>query len=432
VLAGIGAATVLTWPGESRAQYLETYFPTSVPGYNQLMGVTVLTRPRPLYDQPGVHAGSFLIKPSLDEGTGYNSNPTGVASAPGSWVLKTSPTVTANSEWSRNSLGISLGADNYQYWNTPNSSHTDWNASLGGGYTIGRHELTLAYSHLSLHEAPGDIGSVPADTFIHYQVNDIRSAYTFELGRFSFTPNIDFRNYTYDNTTQGGAFLSQQYRNRNVVSGGVTTGYALSDRTSLLLVLQGYQTYYTANPIGQPTPNSTGVMALTGLDYEASGVWRYQVLVGVQTREFQSSQFKTETQPIAEAAAIWSPTGLTTVTGRLARVIEDAGSEGSAGYTYTTAQLILDHEYLRNVLLQGRAGVQVAQYLQGGGTQTSFSFGGGVNWLMNRNMRLSANYDFTTQGSASNSTFNGQPNPTTLNTGAFNRNLFMVALHFGL
>jgi opacity protein-like surface antigen len=83
--------------------------------------------------------------------------------------------------------------------------------------------------------------------------------------------------------------------------------------------------------------------------------------------------------------------------------------------------------------LQGRAGVQLAQYMQSGsGTQTSFSVGGGVNWLMNRNMRLSADYDFTTQTSGSNTTFNGQPNLTTINTGAYNRNLVLVALHFGL
>jgi hypothetical protein len=433
MLAGIGAATVLAWPTASRAQYLETYFPSSVPGYDQLLGVTVLTRPRPLYEQPGVRAGGFLIKPSLDEATGYDSNPIGVSSSPGSWLLKTSPSVTANSEWSRNSLGVSLSADNYQYWNTPNDNHTNWTTSIGGGYTIGRSDLTLGYSHLSLNQSPGDIGAVPSDTFVHYQVDDIRSAYTFDLGRISFTPNIDARHYYFDNTTIQGVPTSQQYRNRYVLSEGVTTRYALSDRRNLLFVVQGVHSRYTDIPAGTPTTNSNGVIALAGLDYEATGVWRYQVLAGIQFRAFESSVFKSETAPIAEASVIWTPTGLTTVTARLARFIEDASTEGTAGYTYTTARLIVDHEYLRNVLLQGRAGVQLAQYMQSGsGTQTSFSVGGGVNWLMNRNMRLSADYDFTTQTSGSNTTFNGQPNLTTINTGAYNRNLVLVALHFGL
>jgi len=347
--------------------------------------------------------------------------------------LKTAPSVTANSEWSRNSLGVSLSAENYQFWNTPNNDYTNWTAAIGGGYTIGRHDLTLAYSHLSLHQAPGDVGAVPSDTFVHYQVDDVRSAYTFDLGRFSFTPNIDAAHYYFDNTTIQGVPTSQQYRNRYVLSEGVTTRYALAEQRNLMLVVQGIQSRYTDIPAGSPTSNSNGVVVLAGLDFVATGVWRYQLLAGVQVRTFEASQFKTETAPIAEASVIWAPTGITTVTARLARFIEDASAEGTAGYTYTTARLVVDHEYLRNVLLQGRAGVQLAQYLQGSsGTQTSFSVGGGVNWLMNRNMRLSADYDFTTQTGGNNSTFNGQPNLTTLNTGAYNRNLFLVALHFGL
>jgi hypothetical protein len=432
MLAGLGGAAVLTWPTASHAQYLETYFPGSVPGYDQELGVTVLSRQRPLYAEPGVHAGSFLVKPQLGESFGYDSNPIGVKSAPGSWVLQTAPSVSANSDWSRNSLGIDVSATNYRYLNTPNDSHTDWNASIGGGYTIGRHDLTLAYSHLSLNQSPGDIGAVPSDTFVHYQVEDVRSAYTFDAGRFSFTPNVDFRNYTFDNTTIQGVPVSQQYRNRNVVSGGVTTRYALSDQRNLIFVLQGVESTYTKNPVTTPIPNSTGILALGGLDYEASGVWRYQLLLGVEVRTYQSSAYKTQTAPVAQASVIWTPTGLTTVTGQLARVIEDAAAEGSAAYTYTTARLIVDHEYLRNVLLQGRAGMQVAQYGQGGGTQTSFTVGAGVNWLMNRNMRLSADYDFTTQNSGSSATVVGTPNLTALSTGAYNRDLFLVALHFGL
>lgn len=431
-LAGIGGATILVWPTASRAQYLETYFPASVPGYDQELGVTVLSRQRPLYDEPGMRAGSFLVKPRLDEGFGYDSNPIGVQSTPGSWLLRTSPSVSANSDWSRNSLGINLSADNYQYWNTPNDSHTDWTTSIGGGYTIDRNDLTLAYSHLSLHQSPGDIGAVPSDTFVHYQVDNVRSAYTFDLGRFSFTPNIDARSYYFDNTTIEGVPTSQQYRNRYVLSGGITTRYALSDRHNLLFVLQGVDSHYTSTPVGQPTSNSTGILALGGLDYEVTGVWRYQVLVGVEVRKFQSAEFKTQTAPLAEASAIWTPTGLTTVTARLARVIEDASSEGTAGYTYTTARLVVDHEYLRNVLLEGRAGLQVAQYLQGGSTQTSFTFGGGVNWLLNRNMRLSADYDFTTRSSGSSAPVTGQPNLTTLTSSGYNRNLFLITMHFGL
>ena len=66
---------------------------------------------------------------------------------------------------------------------------------------------------------------------------------------------------------------------------------------------------------------------------------------------------------------------MTTVTATLTRSMEDAAQETVAGYTYTSARLVVDHEYLRNVLLQASVGVQRADFLQGGGHQTGFSAG---------------------------------------------------------
>ena len=115
-----------------------------------------------------------------------------------------------------------------------------------------------------------------------------------------------------------------------------------------------------------------------------------------------------------------------------AREIENPAAADTSGYVYTRAGLVVDHEYLRNVLLQGRLGVQVAQYLQGGGTQTSFSTGARINWLINRNMSLLANYDFSTQGGGTSSAVSGQPNLTTLNIRKSTRNMFLVGIRFAL
>ena len=147
-------------------------------------------------------------------------------------------------------------------------------------------------------------------------------------------------------------------------------------------------------------PDSTGYQVLVGLDDDADAVWRYRVLLGWEVRTFRASQYRTHQAPIAEAALIWSPSGMTTVTATLARSIEDAAQEGNAGYTYTRAQVMVDHEYQRNVLLNGFIAVQRANFLQGGGQSGGFSLGGGVTWLVNRNVRLSATYDSPISGGA--------------------------------
>ena len=44
--------------------------------------------------------------------------------------------------------------------------------------------------------------------------------------------------------------------------------------------------------------------------------------------------------------------------------------------------MVVDHEYLRNVLLQASASAQYAQYLPAGGYASSFSLGVGATWLI--------------------------------------------------
>ena len=446
-VAALAAAVTVAGAAVARAQSLDAYFPAGIPGYGTQQGVTVLSRQRPLYDEPGVRVGDFVIRPTLDESFGYNSNLLGISGTPGSFLVKTSPAISAYSDWSRDRVGVSLSLDNYAYLNTPRQNETDANVSIGGAYTIGRSDLDLAYSHLSLHQTGTEVGALASDLPIHYSVDDVRTDYTIDLGRLSFVPNVDLSDYNFDNATILGVNTGQQYRDRVVATGGVTTRYELSDANHLLLVLQGVDSHYTQPQPGQPTNNSTSFLAMAGIDYQANGVFRYRLLAGVEHRDFASSTFKSRTAPIVQAGVIWTPTGLTTVTGTVSRTIEDVTAEGTEGYVYNNANIVVDHEYLRNVLLQGRVGFQAAQFL-GGGSQDSYSIGGGVTWLLNRHMRLSANYDYVDQHGSSSGNTNGvlTPvilntgttltsavlNPNTLTTGSYTQSLFLVTLHLGL
>ena len=165
------------------------------------------------------------------------------------------------------------------------------------------------------------------------------------------------------------------------------------------------------------------MLALGGIDYGGT-IWNVRLLAGWEQRDFAASQYRAHGAPVAEADVVWSPSGLTTITGTLARTIEDAAQEGVAGYTYTVARLAIDHEYLRNVLLHGAASVQHANFLQGGGVQTLYTLDAGVTWLMNRRMRLSATEAFTDLNSTA-----GQSAPS---NGGYVRNVMLLTLGFGL
>jgi hypothetical protein len=411
--------------GGVRAELLSSYFPVGVPGYGTAPGVTVASRERPDFDPFGVRADSFLLRPQWEEGLGYDNNVFGSGTGQrGSWLVGSHPSLLVGSDWSRDSLGGYLGADDLRYLDQPSQSFTNWTAALGGGLSIGRDQLTISVAHFNLHQPRTELDAVPSDTPVAYQVNDVRAGYTIALNRASVTPSLAFTTYRYDATTIRGLPAAQAYRDRNVVQGAIITRYELSPKRDLLLVTRALDVHYVAPQAGTPTRDSTGYQVLVGLADDGDAVWRYRVLLGWEVRTFRAPQYSMHQAPIAEAAVIWSPSGLTTVTATLARGIEDAAQEGIAGYTYTAARVVVDHEYLRNVLLKGYAGAQYDDYLQGGGHDSRFSLGGGVTWLLNHNLRLSATYDFTDQ--------RGTTSPTLLTTGNYTRSMGLLTLRVGM
>jgi hypothetical protein len=403
---------------------LSTYFPAGVPGYGAAPGVTVASRARPDFDPPGIRLGSFVFHPQLEQALGYDSNVFGAAHPQGSWIVGTRPSLLVASDWSRHSLGGYVSIDDSRYLDQPHQGRTDWTASLGGTLSVGRDQLTVAAAHLSLHQDRTELDALPSDAPVAYQLEDVRAAYTIALNRVSVTPSLAFSSYRYDDTTILGAPAPQGYRDRNVVQAAVAPRYELAPQRNLLLVTRLLGSNYIAPQLGAPSRDSTGYQVLMGFSDDADAVWRYRVLLGWEMRAFRAAQYQTRQSPMAEAAAIWSPSGLTTVTATLSRSIEDAAQEGIAGYTYTNARLVVDHEYQRDVLLRFTAGMQHADYLQGGGQSTGVSLGGGVTWLLNRHMRLAATYDFTGQ--------RGSSNPALQTTGNYMRSLGLLTLRLGM
>lgn len=245
-----------------------------------------------------------------------------------------------NSDWARDSLGGFFGVDDERYLDQPRQGFTNWTGSLGGAVAVGRDQLTISVAHFALHQARTDLDALPSDEPVGYRVDDARVHYTIALDRLAITPGVAFSAYRYDSATIFGVPASQAYRNRDVPQGDVTARYELSPQRDLLVVTRVVGSHYMTPQVGVPTRDSTGYQVLVGLGDDSDGMWRYHVLVGWEDRVFHASQDSAHQAPIAEAAVIWSPSGMTTITGKLIRSIEDAAQEGVAGYTYTGARLV--------------------------------------------------------------------------------------------
>jgi hypothetical protein len=419
----VGAALSLG-SAEASAQVINSYFPPGTFGFDRALGVTVLSRERSLYDTSGIPAGAFIIRPQVDESLFFNSNPNGSSTPSGSAGVRTGAAIAAASNWNRNSFEAVAGVDDHRYFSQPRNNFTDWNVGLRGGYTISDSELAVGYAHKEYYQLGTVIGAVASQTPMLTVTDTAQINYTVNLNRFAFTPDLSASAYRFGTATVAGVKLSQAFLDRNVVAAGLTTRYSMSDVGGILFIVRASSDHYLHGQAGQLSNNSTSLDLLTGFDYQAKGPWRYRFLVGVEQQSYQASQLSSQTATLVEGSIIWTPSGRTTLTGSVLRSIEPPQTSGTRGYVLTSPKLTIDFELLRNVILQGRAAVQYAEFLQGGGTQTSYAAGASANWLITPLLRMSFDADYVKQVGTTNANI-----PT---SGKFDQTVVAVTLHFAI
>ena len=199
--------------------------------------VTVLSRLRPEYDPPGIRSGEFIIRPWLVESGGYESNVLGTSAAKGSALVESNAEVSAQSDFSRNSVHAAVSVDDLRYLDLARQSYTNWQAAIGGTLDIGRDTLSLDYSHLTLNQTALDLDTPIITTPLPFTIDVARVAYRALLSRLSVTPNVSVARFSFSNGYTAGGPYQQSYRDRNVVTPGVTLGYELAPRRQLVLVV---------------------------------------------------------------------------------------------------------------------------------------------------------------------------------------------------
>jgi hypothetical protein len=260
-------------------------------------------------------------------------------------------------------------------------------------------------------------------------------SYKAAFSALSLQPGIDVTWFNYDNGTVQGMPYVQAYRDRVMFTPSLTASYEFAPLRSLVLIVSDSDARYTNEQATTPTRNFNDISVLAGVNYDTGGEIRFRVLVGYETRHFSSVQFPTISAPTVEASAVWTPTGLTTITGTVARYIEDSASENTVGLTSTAVRLALDHEYLRNVLINANAGFIAYEYQQNQqnqgnqGNQSYLTLGTSVTWLINQHMRLVGRYDFATR--QSNTPIVGLSTSQSL-AGGYSDNRFLLQLRIGL
>jgi len=377
-------------------------------------GETVTNRPRPELDRLGVRAGGLFIYPRLGLQEFYNDNIFATDSdEEDDFITLVSPRVDVASDWTQHAFDLYAKAAIGRHADQTEEDFEDFSVGTNGRLDITqRAKLRAGVSYDRLHEGRGSPdddrrqgGSPPVELTL-FDVGSVFLTYQQRLGRFLLESGGEVDRLDYDNVSrEDGTIINNDERDRAIYAGNLKIGYEfMPGYTAFTRGEVDYRRYDDLccdDPPNQFDRDSQGYLIEVGTDFDVTAVLLGDVAIGYRSQDYDDPSFDTIGDVAGRASLTWNPTGLTTVSALITRgeVIETTQS-GSAAIFETAGRVTVDHELLRNLLLQATVSVSDDDYQDIPRSDTYVLAGFGAKYLMNRYIDLDLSYRYLSLGSS--------------------------------
>ncbi len=404
VALGLALGSLAVAPAAHAQQAMQSQLlnPDIPPDYSQGRNVSVLERPHPEYDALGWHEGGFTIFPTLSTGFGYSDNIFGTRdNKVGDEYFAVAPQVTINSDWSRNAISATVGADLREFVSHASEDEQGWHVALNGRYDISSNDYLVAgFTAHKLYEeqdsgyyptgAAAPLGYVDTDTFLRAN---------HQTGRLHLILAGDFHTYSYDSVLAvGGGQLAQNFNDHNAWRVTGRGEYNLTPDTALFTEISHTDNTYTHTNLGQDL-SGTENRYLTGANFDLTALIRGTVGVGYIQRDYDNAAFRAVSGLATDVKLEYFPTTLLTVTGSVKREIDDSVDFNVGGFISTQSQLRADYELLRNLLLNAEVTYEDDAFHGVSRDDHILTYGVGGHYNFTRNIGVEAFGSYTDRSS---------------------------------
>ena len=401
----------------------------SATNYYLERGTTILDRPAPELTPLGLRFGAFLLCPRIELDEVYNDN---IFATGGrrreDFITVVSPQFEVRSNWTQHEIGFAAGASVGTYWEHPQENYADIFLTQTGRYDISRNHAVfgrLGYDHV--HEER-DSPDNPANSANPVEFDVWRAGVSFASRglRIGYQVDADYRYEDYKNVAAlGGTILNEDIRDNSLYSIAGRVSYEIAPRYQAFGQVAVNRRDYNGPQFGI-NRNSTGYRGDVGAKVDITGVTFAEVFVGYLVQDYESSVLSNVQGFDGGLRVVWNPTQITSVTFLADRQVQDTNSialtvDGlpltTSGYLRSNVGASVDHELMRNLLLNGRVNYQNDDYEGVDRTDNRVDVGLGLRYSLTRNVYLGGSYTYTIRTSDGAGAF-----------GDFHRNLFLLRL----
>ena len=354
--------------------------------------------PRTPGDPTGIRLGSFLLRPSVNQGVN-----TEITRSSGTKTrrdyLSTAIRGTMTSDWSRHSLTVT-GEGTLEH-------------NLSGGSTGERPEakinadLRLDVSRDTVAHITGGYSFTREDD---YDPNAVGGAATqsgvnqftggasvqHDFGKVRGTAAIDLTRSLYtDAKLASGGVLSMKDRDNSNVDGRLRLGYELSPALIPYVEVATGHTYYDLRHDSSGYARSSqSYAARTGVEFDLGEKLRGEIGTGYEIVDYEDSRLSPIDAITFNGSATWSPQRGTNVDLGLRTTVQDSTTPGQSGWVEYALTGAVSHELRDNLTASIKGGTTLRDFPVGQSDGTVWTAGAGLTWAINPYLDLTSTVEY--------------------------------------
>ncbi|MGO4170984.1 outer membrane beta-barrel protein [Bosea sp. TAF32] len=350
------------------------------------------------YAALGVRIGSVTLRPGFTNSIGYDTNPQRIAppGVKGSPFARYEGDLDIQSDWNVHQLSGRLRGGYFQYFRDSQASRPDAEGNLDLRLDATRDTRILLETRLRLDtQRPGspDLTAAVEGRPLVWQYGG-SAGVTHDFNRLQLTLRGSVDRADYENAQlTNGAILSQQDRNQTQYGLRLRAAYEVTP--GFRPFIQGeidQREYDDKIDAGGYMRSSNGVGGRIGSTFEVSRQLTGEISGGYQNRSYEDPRLKNLRGFVGDAAVLWSPTPLTTVTLRGSATLGDTTVAGSSGTTVRGVGLEIAHALRRNLTVTGFTGFVRTDYEGQNLRENQINVGARIEYKLTRTFAIRASF----------------------------------------
>jgi hypothetical protein len=284
------------------------------------------------------------------------------------------------------------------YADNSDENYTDYLLQTDGRLDVTRNsKLGALLSYAGAHEERGSPNDISTQTEpVEYNVRTAQLEFMQKMDDAKVNVIYSNQDFTYDDGhTSAGTNVDNKIRDRVDNEIDARLSYEAGDGIEPFIQVGFNDRDYN----GRSDRDSDGYKVIGGVRSDITGTLFGDIYAGVMSQNYKSAAYKDYDGATYGVNGYWNLSGLTTLTGNVAREVQETIAAGASNFVQTRARLNLDHELQRNIILSGLLGYATNDYSGIAREDDIWSLGAGMKYLFNQHFHAYANYTFTTQDS---------------------------------